>query len=172
MFIIMSDNIVDSNIPPPPISAQIRSLRKARRWSLDELARRAGTSAPTVHRYESGWDRFEIGTLRKLAAALGASLEVRLRPRESDRRDAMPTPGELARLIRPLFWDAQLKESDLTEHTSWILRRVLSFGNAKTVAAVRAFFGDEAIRDAVRRRGIDARTRNYWKLILDDADAS
>ncbi|MCK5412553.1 MAG: helix-turn-helix transcriptional regulator [Gemmatimonadetes bacterium] len=168
----MSDNIVDSNIPPPPISAQIRSLRKARRWSLDELARRAGTSAPTVHRYESGWDRFEIGTLRKLAAALGASLEVRLRPRESDRRDAMPTPGELARLIRPLFWDAQLKESDLTEHTSWILRRVLSFGNAKTVAAVRAFFGDEAIRDAVRRRGIDARTRNYWKLILDDADAS
>ena len=84
----------------------------------------------------------------------------------------MPTPGELARLIRPLFWDAQLKESDLTEHTSWILRRVLSFGNAKTVAAVRAFFGDEAIRDAVRRRGIDARTRNYWKLILDDADAS
>ncbi len=84
----------------------------------------------------------------------------------------MPTPGELARLIRPLFWDVELKVSDLTEHTSWILRRVLSFGNAKTVAAVRAFFGDQVIRDAVRQRGIDVRTRNYWKLILDDADAS
>ena len=78
----------------------------------------------------------------------------------------------LARLIKPLFWDAELKVSDFTEHPSWILRRVLSFGDAKTVAAVRAFFGDEAIRDAVRRRGIDVRTRNYWKLILDDADAS
>ena len=168
----MTDKIVDNNMPPPPIGAQIRSLRKARGWSLEELARRAGTSAPTIHRYEGGWDRFEIGTLRKLSAALGASLEVRLRPRESDRRDAMPTPEELARLIKPLFWDAELKVSDFTEHPSWILRRVLSFGDAKTVAAVRAFFGDEAIRDAVRRRGIDVRTRNYWKLILDDADAS
>lgn len=136
------------------------------------MARRAGTSAPTVHRYESGWDRFEIATLRRLSAALGASLEVRLRPRESDPRDAMPTPEELAQLIKPLFWDAELKLSDLTEHASWILRRVLSFGDAKTVAAVRAFFGDEAIRDAVRQRGVDVRTRNYWKLILDDADAS
>jgi transcriptional regulator with XRE-family HTH domain len=168
----MTDKIVDNNMPPPPIGAQIRSLRKARGWSLDELARRAGTSAPTIHRYEGGWDRFEIGTLRKLSAALGASLEVRLRPRESDRRDAMPTSEELARLIRPLFWDAELKVTDLAEHTSWILRRVLSFGNAKSVAAVRAFFGDQAIRDAVRQRGIDVRTRNYWKLILDDADAS
>ncbi len=167
-LIIMYDKIM----PPPTIGTQIRSLRKARGWSLDELARRAGTSAPTVHRYESGWDRFEIGTLRKLSAALGASLEVRLRPRESDRRDAMPTPEELVRLIRPLFWDARLKVSDLTEHTSWILGRVLGFGNSKTVAAVRAFFGDEAIRDAVRQRGIDVRTRNYWNLILNEADAS
>ena len=82
-----------------------------------------------------------------------------------------PLP-ELARLIRPLFWDAELKVSDLTEHTSWILGRVLSFGSATTVAAVRAFFGDEAIRDAVRQRGVDVRTRNYWNLILDEADAS
>ena len=84
----------------------------------------------------------------------------------------MPTPEELVRLIRPLFWDARLKVSDLTEHTSWILGRVLGFGNSKTVAAVRAFFGDEAIRDAVRQRGIDVRTRNYWNLILNEADAS
>lgn len=161
----------DNTVPPAPIGAQIRSLRKARGWSLDQLAKRAGTSAPTVHRYESGWDRFEIGTLRKMSAALGASLEVRLRPR-AGRRAATPTPEELVRLIRPLFWDAELKVSDLTEHTSWILGRVLSFGDTESVAAVRSFFGDQAIRDAVCRRGIDVRTRNYWKLILDDTDAS
>jgi len=164
----MYDNIS----PPPPIGAQIRDLRKDRGWSLEELARRAGTSAPTLHRYESGWDRFEISTLRRLSAALGASLEVRLRPREADWQDAMPTPETLMRLIEPLFWDAELQASDLTKHTAWILGRVLSFGNAKTVAAVRAFFGDEAIRDAIRHRGVDARTRNYWNLILNDAHAS
>jgi transcriptional regulator with XRE-family HTH domain len=164
----MYDNI----LPPPPIGAQIRDLSTARGWSLEELARRAGTSAPTVHRYESGWDRFEIGTLRKLSTALGASLEVRLRPTERDRNNAPLTSEELVRLIEPLFWDAELELSDLAEHTSWILGRVLSLGDPQQVAAVRAFFGDEAIRDAVRQRGVDARTRYYWNLILDDADAS
>ncbi len=163
----MYDNIH----PPPPIGSQIRDLRKARGWSLEELARRAGTSAPTLHRYESGWDRFEISTLRKLSAALGASLEVRLRPRQP-RLDVRPTAEALVRLIEPLFWDAELQASDLTEHAAWLLGRVLSFGDAQQVAAVRAFFGDEAIRDAVRQRGIDVRTRNYWNLILDEADAS
>ncbi len=161
----------DNTLPPPPIGTQIRLLRKNRGWSLEELARRAGTSAPTVHRYESGWDRFEIGTLRKLSAALGASLEVRLQPRQP-RQDVRPTAEELVRLIEPLFWDAEVQASDLTEHTVWLLGRVLSFGDAQQVAAVHAFFGDEAIRDAVRHRGIDARTRNYWNLILDVADAS
>ncbi len=83
-----------------------------------------------------------------------------------------PTAEALVRLIEPLFWDAELQASDLTKHAAWLLGRVLSFGDAQQVAAVRAFFGDEAIRDAVRQRGIDVRTRNYWNLILDEADAS
>ena len=73
----MSDNI-SLPAPAPPVGVRIRSLRKARGWSLAELARRAGTSAPSLHRYESGWDRFELATLRKIASALGARLEVRL----------------------------------------------------------------------------------------------
>jgi len=161
----------DNKSPPPPIAAQIRDLRKARGWSLEELARRAGTSAPALHRYESGWDRFEISTLRKLSAALGASLEVRLRPRQP-RQEVRPTAEALVRLIEPLFWDAELQASDLTKHAAWLLGRVLSFGDAQQVAAARAFFGDEAIRDAVRHRGVDARTRAYWNLILNDAHAS
>ena len=51
---------------PREIGAAIRRQRLRRGWSLVELARRAGTSAPTVHRYESGWSRFEVRTLEKL----------------------------------------------------------------------------------------------------------
>lgn len=169
--IIMCDKSLDD--APAPIGQQIRRLRQGCGWTLAELGHRAGTSAPTLHRYENGWDRFELATLRKIAAALGARIEVRLVPR-TEVTDV--GPGEvgwksLAKLLSPLFWDQDL--SDRPEHTDWVLGRVLAFGNREQVAAARSYFGDDAIRRAVERRGIDARTRNYWRLILTGAsDAS
>ncbi|MFQ5690362.1 MAG: helix-turn-helix domain-containing protein [Gemmatimonadota bacterium] len=158
--------------PAPLAGCQIRDLRRARGWSLDELARRAGTSAPTVHRYESGWDRFELATLRKIASALGASFEVRLRPTWRTLLNEPLGAPELVRRIAPLFWDKPLAVSDLTDHARWVLGRVLMFGEPEQVRAARRFFGDEAIADAVRARAIDARTRNYWNLILSQRHAS
>ncbi len=166
----MRDTLLDDQ--PAPIGQQIRRLRQGCGWTLAELGRRAETSGPTLHRYENGWDRFELATLRKIAAALGARLEVRLVPR-TEKRNVGPGVGwkSLAKLLSPLFWDQDL--SDKEEHTDWVLGRVLVFGNREQVAAARSYFGDEAIRRAVERRGIDARTRNYWRLILAGArDAS
>src|SRR5439155_947182 len=40
-----------------PLGHRIRQLRQDRGWTLAELARRAGTSAPALHRYENGWGR-------------------------------------------------------------------------------------------------------------------
>ncbi len=68
------------------------------------------------------------------------------------------------KLIAPLFWDQDLGEDE--EHPDWVLGRVLAFGNREQVTAARAYFGDAAIRRVIKRRGVDARTRNYWKLIL------
>ncbi len=155
-----------------PIDQQIRRLREDRGWTLAELARRAGTSAPTIHRYENGWDRFELATLRKIAAALKARLEVRFVPQPQEKPGASPPSWKsLAMLIAPLFWDRDL--GDREEYPDWVLGRVLVFGNREQVAAARRYFGDEAIRRTVERRGIDARTRNYWRLVLKGArDAS
>jgi len=125
-----------------------------------------GTSAPTLHRYESGWDQFRMATLRKIAAALGASLEVRLVDHASG-----TTPVSARALVRrcaPLFWDVQLTGEVLDAHPDWVLGRVLSFGEPAQVAAARQFFGDRAIRRAIRRRDIDARTRNYWDVLLQE----
>ncbi len=75
------------------------------------------------------------------------------------------------KLLAPLFWDRDL--GDRADHPEWIMERVLVFGNRDQVAAARRYFGDEVIRRAVERRGVDARTRNYWRLILAGArDAS
>lgn len=165
MLIIMYDNT-----SPAPVSAQIRALRTARGLTLAELATRAGTSAPTVHRYESGWDRFEMGTLRKIATALGARLEIRLRA-DLEEAEREPTVQELLDLWRPLFWDRDLIASDLEEYRVWVLSRVLMFGDRRQVAAARRFFGDDAIREAIARREVDPRTRNYWNFILSEPDA-
>jgi hypothetical protein len=78
----------------------------------------------------------------------------------------------MVRLLRPLFWDKPLAACDLVDHRSWVLARVLLFGDRSQVRAARAFFGDDAIREALRRREIDARTRAYWAVILGEDDAS
>jgi hypothetical protein len=57
-----------------------------------------------MHRYETGWDRIELNTLRKIAAALGASIEVRL----------IPDPKR----------DRELEGADLDNHPDWVLARV------------------------------------------------
>ncbi len=161
--IIMYDNIMSV---AAPIGSQIRGLRMAKGWTLQELADRAGTSAPTIHRYEGGWDRFEIGTLRKIAVALDARLHVQLVPAESQELATRPPADKLVTLLSPVFWDRPLLASDLEEYSGWVLRRVLMFGNRAQVAGARAYFGDEAILGAVRHRGVDARTRGYWEFIL------
>jgi transcriptional regulator with XRE-family HTH domain len=161
----------DNSILSPPLGQQIRALREQRGWTLAELARRAGTSGPALHRYENGWDRFELGTLRRIGAALDARLEIRLLPATPGPATARrPSRKTLAKMLAPLFWERTLRESDLAEHVGWVLERVLTAGSREQVRAARAFFGDEAVRRAAERRGVDPRTRHYWRLILGRSD--
>jgi len=161
----------DKSVAPAPLGHQIRLLRQQGGWTLAELARRAGTSAPALHRYENGWDRFEVETLRRIATALGARLDIRLIPaappaRAVKRGSAKALVGRIA----PLFWDRPLRPADLSRHAGWVVERVLTSGTRAEVDAVRAYFGEEAFRRALRRRGIDVRTRNYWHVILGEQD--
>lgn len=170
----MNDNNADRG--QGPIGSQIRALRKERGWSLAELARRAGTSAPTLHRYESGWDRFELATLRRLAAALDVPLNVSLEPVRRERSSSKSSRKRLVGLLKPLFWDRRLEPQDLDDYPLWVLRRVLMYGDREQVEASRRFFGDGAVREASAHRETDERTRNYWSLVLgtgsDDAQGT
>lgn len=163
--IIMYDKNKDAQ-SPGLIGSQIRQLRLSRGWSLTELAKRAGTSAPALHRYESGWDRFEVATLRKLASALGARLEIRLVVAEKKPPEFKAKPQILVRLLSSLFWDKTLSAEDLTEYPKWVLGRVLTLGTMQQVRAARKFFGDSLLQETLALRAIDEKTRNYWTLIL------
>ena len=169
--IIMSDNIPSSSNPPTasaPIGLRIRHLRLDRGWSLAELARRAGTSAPSLHRYESGWDRFEVATLRKIATALDARLEIRIEPMSVRAQPGKPQRREVKRLIDPLIWDRDISAQDLDQYPRWIIMRVLMWGNMEQARMVRRYYGDNAIREAIKARGMDGRTRSFWRTVLKD----
>jgi len=131
---------------------------------MKQLADLVGTSESAIHRYESGWDRFEVRTLRRLAGALDAQLEIRLEPRagRDDPRDAR----ELVDRIAALFWDVELEQRHLVENPQWVLRRVLEFGDLHQNRWVRRYFGDEAVALAARHRSMSPRVSRFWELVL------
>jgi transcriptional regulator with XRE-family HTH domain len=55
--------------------SRLRTLRLARGWTLDELARRSNIGASTISRIETGHRRLAIDNLADLARALGATID-------------------------------------------------------------------------------------------------
>ena len=149
----------------PAIGAQIRSLRKARGMTLQQLAARVGTSSSALHRYETGWDRFEVATLRRIASALDCHLDVQLLEDRDHTGEA--TARALADLLAPIFWDKRLTASDIDKFGSWVLVRVLMYGNLQQMRSTRRYFGDHRLRQAIAHRAIDGRTRTYWEVMLN-----
>ena len=81
------------------LANQIVRLRAATRMTQAELGRRIGTHQAGVARMErSTYRGYTVSTLAKIAAATGAQLEVRLRPRtvHSDRSADKKTVARIA----------------------------------------------------------------------------
>ncbi|HMB69078.1 MAG TPA: helix-turn-helix transcriptional regulator [bacterium] len=151
---------------PEELGSEIRRRRLERGWTLADLARHAGTSAPTVHRYETGWRRFEIGTLDKLAAALGCRLELGL-TEVRGRTPAQPGPADLVRQLSRLFWDRRLRVPDLERYPEWVLRRTLEYGSLDDVHALIAYYGRDRFLDLVAGLRLESgRARAFWREIL------
>jgi len=58
------------------LAYQILQLRKAKKMSQLELAKKIGTTQGNVARIEGGRQNFTINLLNKVAAALGANLKI------------------------------------------------------------------------------------------------
>lgn len=148
------------------ISRQIRARRKRLGLSLSQLARRVNTSPATLSRYENGWSRFEVATLRRLATALDCDLVVELRPRP--RWVEIPAPEDVVRQIGRLFWDQQLTSAHLDEYPLWVVERVLEYGNLGDVRILASFFGrEQLLRLVAAARLSSARTRAFWQQVLE-----
>ena len=148
------------------VSEQLRRQRCALGLSLSDVARRAGTSAATLSRYEHGWTRFEIYTLRKLATALGCEFSIRLTPKKVSPPVRKNAFAGLARLKR-LFWDHPLAENDFETYPVWAVERVLEYGALEDVHALQQLLGKARFLHIVAKaERLSPRTRNFWRQIL------
>ncbi len=73
--------LVEKELENLRLGVQIAKLRKQERLSQTELAARAQMSAPKVSNIENNPRDVKVGTLIRLASALGTKLEIRFRPK-------------------------------------------------------------------------------------------
>lgn len=87
------------------VRQRVRGLRRARGWTLDDLAGRSFLSASTLSRIETGHQRISLEQLVAIASALGTSLDQLVEP-----------PGDDDVVIRP-------EPETMHGATVWILSR-------------------------------------------------
>ena len=69
-------------------------------------------------------------------------------------------------LRQSLFWDVDPKTIDLKRHATYVIERVLDFGNDKEVRWLWRTYGPSRIRKVLKKsRVLDAKSRNFWELI-------
>lgn len=154
---------------PLDISQALKERRRELGLSLSSLARRVGTSAATICRYEKGWDRFQLQTLRKLASALDCRLVIALEPlRPGGGKPSRQAAGAALKRLRRLFWDRPLSSADLRQYPEWVVRRVLELGNLADVQALIGLLGREKVlRHAARLRFTSPKTEHFWSGIVE-----
>jgi transcriptional regulator with XRE-family HTH domain len=161
-FVIIYDKSMGTVASLPTL---LRERRTALGLTLARAARRAGTSAATLCRYERGWSRFELPTLRRLAAALNCRLDVRLIPVVIP--PARGGPTGFARLRR-LFWDRRLAEGDIERHAAWVVGRIVEHGDLEDVRWLAAKLGtDRFLALTADVRYSSARAARLWEGIRD-----
>jgi transcriptional regulator with XRE-family HTH domain len=148
------------------ISSTLRTLRLSRGLTIEQLGRRAGTSAATVSRYENGWTRFELQTLKRLASALGTRLEMQWRPLRD--RPALSRRGGGLRMLSRLFWERPLSREDLKQYPEWVAGRVLQYGTVDDVRALVRALGRRRFLEIVSGLRLPThRLRVFWDSVLD-----
>lgn len=148
------------------ISEKLRECRRECGFSLSELARLADTSPATLSRYENGWTRFEVSTLRKLALALDCRLKIEFVPSE-ERNRARMTESEVIDSLKRLFWDSDFNSEMLDKYPVWAVERVLESGQLEDVHSLQILMGRDLFLESVlKSTRLSPKTSAFWNGIL------
>ncbi len=69
--------------------------------------------------------------------------------------------------LKKYFWDTDMSKLSLTKHATYIIERILEFGDKNAVTWLRETFSERMIISVLNQtRRISDRSRNFWKLIF------
>ena len=147
------------------ISELIKKWRKKRGLSLSQMAKRVDTSPAALSRYENGWQRFEIYSLRKIAAALNCRLYVDFVPIHNYKN--IQNEAEAWKKMKRLFWDKKINRNDLVNYPEWVIKRVLEYGKMEDVKFIISFLGEKIFfRNLLKVKFSSKKTDIFWQNIL------
>ncbi len=65
--------------------------------------------------------------------------------------------------IKRLFWDVNKESVDIEEHCSYIISRIIDYGNSPDVTWMKRTYSDEKIKEVVcKRRGLSKKSGYFW----------
>lgn len=71
--------------------------------------------------------------------------------------------GRMDKIVRSLFWDADINDLDPARHAPYVIERVLEHGDEVQVRWLFGQYSPEAIRRVVETtRRLSPRSLNYW----------
>jgi len=75
----------------------------------------------------------------------------------------------LERSLKSIFWDTDLDKIDIQCHKSYIIERILEFGDKPAVKWLLATYSLSDVKNALEASyGISKKSRNFWVIVLDD----
>ena len=71
--------------------------------------------------------------------------------------------------ITKLFWDVKKETIDITKHSSFIIRRILDYGDVRELNWLRKTYSDEIIKNVIRsKRGLHHKTLVFWETYYEN----
>lgn len=78
------------------------------------------------------------------------------------------TESPLPDFLKPYFWEIDFSRLRLPQRQTYVIERVLEYGDDQAIHWLKQTFSPETIADVVRNsRRISSNTANLWALVLD-----
>lgn len=74
-------------------------------------------------------------------------------------------PKRLPKEFKKYFWDVDFKDLSLAKYSDFIIGRITTLGDIKALKWLLQIPKKEILRIMGASREIDAKTRNFWKVV-------
>ncbi len=69
--------------------------------------------------------------------------------------------------LKPFFWETDLERIDIRRHKTFIIERLLEFGDKPAVQWLFTTYSLSEIKGTLKKsRNISSKSRNYWDIVL------